>query len=102
VAAPRASLTRPRGSRYGREVDQWNAAAEALEPNSSPGAAPTVIHFLGTNAFTGETSYESFLRCFVESYSFPLFHMERAIAASLRASVNFARFGLVPAASIRW
>ncbi len=78
---------------------QWMLS---LEPNSSPGAAPTVIHFLGTNAFTRETSYEFCLRCFVESYSSPLFHMERAIAASLRASVNFARFGLVPAASIRW
>ena len=57
---------------------------------------------LGDRACTRETSYHSCLRYFVGSYSSPLFHIERAIAASLRASVNFARLGFVPAVSIRW
>ena len=73
-----------------------------LEPCSSPGTAPSISLRLGTGVSTRETSYEPCLRCFVESYFSLLFHIERAMAASLRAIVSFAKFGLVPAAISLW
>src|SRR5262249_19144599 len=73
-----------------------------LEPCSSPGTAPAFVPRSRTDSFPRETSHYSCLRCFVGSYLSLLFHMERAMAASLRAIVSFARLGLVPAAIRRW
>ena len=73
-----------------------------LEPTSSPGTAPTSFHSSWIEASARETSYELGLRYFVGSYFSLLFHIERTIAASLRAIVSFARFGFVPAAISRW
>jgi hypothetical protein len=41
-------------------------------------------------------------RCRFGSYTSPCFHIASTIAAILRARVSFARFGLIPEASIRW
>ena len=73
-----------------------------LEPCSSPGTAPPITRISGIDVSTRETSYEPCLRCFVGSYFSLLFHIERAMAASLRAFVSFARFGFVPALMSRW
>jgi hypothetical protein len=72
-----------------------------LEPCPSPGTAPTIKPLLGSDVSTRETGYELCLRCFVGSYLSLLFHIERAMAAILRAIVSFAKFGFVPAASNR-
>lgn len=50
---------------------------------------------------TAETSYVIFDVLLFGSYASFFFHIASAVAAILRASVTFARFGFVPAATIR-
>jgi hypothetical protein len=73
-----------------------------LELYSSLGTAPGIEPlFSRIDDSTRETSLYFCLRCFVGSYFSFFFHIERAMAAILRAIVSLARFGFVPAAISR-
>jgi hypothetical protein len=58
-----------------------------FEPCPSAGTAPVVVLLSGVDTSTRETDCQSCFRCRVESYSFRLFHIGRAMAAIFRASV---------------
>ena len=96
----RGGIAYPWGLREGSRVQRFNGYSpsnlcrRAVSRRESPCGPMTNV------PTPSRTTYgETVLLCLLESYSFSVFHITRAIAAIFLARETLARLGLVPAAN---
>jgi hypothetical protein len=81
----------------GGPADNWMLSLEPFS-NLNTGPASSRLRLAGRGAYT--SSLTALRRC--GSYTSWCFHIDSTVAAMRRARVSLARFGLIPAPSMRW